>query len=66
MWVLKAKEKERSSGASQRGKGAAGQYADSSSEWRSKKRGQTKRRQENIQNVKGGIVKHRGRESRYT
>jgi len=39
VWVLKAKEKGRSSGASQRGKGAAGQHADSSPEWHSKKRG---------------------------
>jgi len=38
-WMLKAKEKGRSSGMSQREKGTAGQHIDSSPEQHSKKRG---------------------------
>ena len=54
-----------SGGTPYRGKGTTEQYVDRSSKRCSKRGGQAKRYQENIQNTKRSIVKNRSREDKY-
>jgi len=55
-----------SSGIPWKGRSAAKWHKERSSEKHRKRGEQTKGCQENVQNIKRSIVKHRGKEGRYT